>query len=237
MSIEDEAAMSRTLQGISSMATSRILADLAGAYEAETGQRIVFQSLGGVVAARRIREGEPFDVVALAADALEKLEAENHILPGSRAGFARSAIAVAVKAGSPHPRLGNEEEARKALLDARRVAYSTGPSGVHLLKLMAQWGVADAVAERLVQAPPGIPVAAMVARGEAEFGLQQLSELLHEPGVEIAGLLPAAIQSITLFAAGVGARSANISDARDFCAYLASSKAADAIRRHGMEPN
>jgi molybdate transport system substrate-binding protein len=231
-----EQAMAETIQGVSSMATRQILADLAGQYEGETGRKIDFKSMGGVVAAQRIRNGEPFDIAVLAADALERLEAENHILSGSRTGFARSGVAMAVAAGSPHPRLNDEDDVRSAILAARAIAYSTGPSGAHLVKLMETWGVRQIVSPRLILAPPGVPVGALIARGDAEIGFQQLSELLHEPGVEVAGPLPPDIQSTTIFSIGIGSRSENVVISREFCSYLTSTRTAEAKLRYGMEP-
>jgi molybdate transport system substrate-binding protein len=228
--------MIQTVRGVSSMATRQILADLVRGYETETGWTVNIQSMGGVVAAQRVRDGEPFDIVVLAADALEKLEAENHIVAGSRVGFARSAIAMAVKAGSTRPRWNDESDVKQAVLNARTVAYSTGPSGVHLANLLKKWRIDQIVEPRLVAAPPGVPVGALIARGDAEIGFQQLSELMGEPGAEIVDLLPEPVQSITLFSIGLGIRSTNILPSRGLYAYLTSTKAHEAIRRHGMEP-
>jgi molybdate transport system substrate-binding protein len=228
--------MAETIQGVSSMATRLILVDLAGRFEEETGRKADIKSMGGIVAAQRIREGEPFDIAVLAADAMQTLEAEGHLLPSSPTGFARSGIAMAVAAGSPHPRLNDEDDVKRAILAARAVAYSTGPSGAHLVKLMERWGVKQIVAARLVLAPPGVPVGALIARGDAEIGFQQLSELLHEPGVEVAGPLPREIQLMTMFSLGIATRSVDVSVSRDFCHYLTSTKAAEAILRFGMEP-
>ena len=105
-----------------------------------------------------------------------------------------------------------------------------------LSQLFARWGIADQIAPRMVQAPPGVPVGALVARGEVALGFQQLSELLHVPGITIAGPLPAAIQITTTFSAGVGAQSPQTDAARALLAYLASPQAADAKRRQGMAP-
>src|SRR4051794_20762856 len=148
--------MTPPITGLSSMATRQILADLARGYEARTGQPVAFRSLGGVEAARLVRAGEPADVVILASTVIERLEAEGHLVAGSRAGFARSGIAVAVRAGAPRPGIGDAAAVRQAVLDAPRICTSTGPSGDHLLRLFERWGIAEAVAQRTVQAPPGV---------------------------------------------------------------------------------
>ncbi len=125
---------------------------------------------------------------------------------------------------------------RQAVLSARSLSYSTGPSGVQLAKLFERWGIAAELAPRIVQAPPGVPVGTLVARGEVELGFQQLSELIHLDGIEIVGPLPPEMQIITTFSAGVCAKSAQAEAVRDLLAYWASPRTADAKRRQGMEP-
>jgi molybdate transport system substrate-binding protein len=228
--------MTRQVTGISSMATRQILADLGAAYLERSGVEIAIKSLGGVEAARQVRAGQPIDVVVLAATVMEQLEAEGHIAPGTRVAVARSAIAVAVRAGARRPGLEDEEAVNRAMLDAGAVGYSTGPSGDHLVRLWERWGVADAMIGRAVQAPPGVPVGAMVASGKVELGIQQLSELLHVPGIEVVGLLPPAIQATTVFTAGVAATSDQPDKARGFLDFLVSPETEAVKRRYGMEP-
>src|SRR4051794_14731871 len=127
--------MTGQLTGLSSMATRQILTDLAGAYGQRTGRRVVIQSMGGVEAARRVRAGEPADIIVLASNVMEQLEAEGHLVPGSRMGFARSGIAMAVPAGAFRPSIGDEDSVKQAILEAPRTCYSTGPSGDHLKRL------------------------------------------------------------------------------------------------------
>ena len=121
--------------------------------------------------------------------------------------FARSEIAIAVPAGSPRPGVESEQAVRRAMIEARRICYSTGPSGDHLKTLCEKWGVTETVLQRALTAPPGVPVASLVARGEADLGFQQLSELIGQPGIEVVGSLPPEIQSVTVFSAGVSAAS------------------------------
>jgi molybdate transport system substrate-binding protein len=228
--------MAADIVGISSMATRQILSELSGAYQRRTGRSVAIESVGGVDAARRIRAGEAFDVIVLADDAMKQLEADGFLKSGSCAGFAESAIAVAVRSGAKHPSLTDEAATKAAILAAQSICYSTGPSGTHVVKLLEKWGVDQLMAARIVKAPPGVPVGALVARGEAELGFQQLSELLDLPGIEIAGPLPPEIQCVTLFSCGVGARASNGAGAQDLIGYLTASDADTAKRRHGMEP-
>lgn len=228
--------MSAPLTGISSMATRQILTELTKAYQAATGQKVAIESVGGVDAAKRVRAGEAFDIVVLADDVIRQLEAEEMLKAGSRAGFAQSAMAVAIPAGAQRPDLSNGNSLKAAVLSAKTIGYSTGPSGNHLLNLLKTWGIEQAVADRLVKASPGVPVGTLVARGEAELGFQQLSEFLGVAGIEIAGPLPEDVQSVTLFSCGIGARVTSEAGARDLIKYLTSDDAALSKRRQGMEP-
>ena len=230
-----ETGMTR-ITGLSSMATRHILADLARDYEQRYGAKVEIRSMGGVEAAQLARAGERTDIVALASKVMQSLEAEGHIAKGSIRGFARSEIGLAVPAGARRPSVENENAVRQAMIEAQRLCYSTGPSGDHFKALCEKWGLADSVLSRALKAPPGVPVATLVAKGEADLGLQQLSELIGQPGIEVVGPLPAEIQAVTVFSAGVSTASAEPDAAQALVAYLASVESQDAIRRHGMEP-
>ena len=173
--------MADRITGISSMATRALLADLARAYEQQTGTTVAIESVGGVDAAKRVQAGEAFDAVFLASDAIDRLIASGHV-SGPRADLVRSPVAIAVREGAPRPDVSSEAALKAAVLAAPRVSYSTGPSGVHLQKLFERWGIAAEIAPRIVQAPPGVPVGSLVARGDVDLGFQQLSELMHLRG-------------------------------------------------------
>jgi molybdate transport system substrate-binding protein len=224
------------ISGISSMAMRHVLAELADAYEQRSRQRVAIVSVGGVEAARRIKDGEPFDFVVLAAEAIEQLASDGRIDPGSRTDLARSSVAIAVAPGAPRPDISTESAIRDAVLRARSVGYSTGPSGAHLVRLFERWGIADAIAPRIVQAPPGIPVDTLVASGDVELGFQQLSELMRLPGIDVVGLLPPEIQVVTVFSAAACTASNRGAAADALLAFLASPEADAVKRRHGMEP-
>jgi molybdate transport system substrate-binding protein len=225
--------MSTTLAGISSMATRLILAELTQRYETATGVKAEIRSMGGVDAAKRVREGEAVDIVILASKPMAELEAEGHIVAGSIKGFTRSGMAIAVRAGTAHPDISDEAAVKAVVLAAGKVGYSTGPSGDHLLKLCERWGVDP---DRLLKAPPGVPVGSLVAKGEADLGFQQLSELINVPGLEVVGPLPPEIQSVTVFAAGVASASKEQEQTQALIAYLTSPETEAAKRAQGMEP-
>ncbi|MDR2297367.1 MAG: molybdate ABC transporter substrate-binding protein [Comamonas sp.] len=225
------------MKGISSMATRQVLADLASAWKEQGGEPVDIESVGGVDAAQRVQTGdEPFDLVFLASNAIDKLEAAGRVLPGSKVDLMLSSTAVAVPAAASQPDIRSEEAVRAAVLAAPCVGFSTGPSGVALQKLLERWGIAEEIKPRLVQARPGVPVGSMVASGEVALGFQQLSELIHVQGIQIVGALPAAIAIDTVFSAAVVSGAANVEAAQRLLAFMASPQAAEAKRRQGMEP-
>lgn len=233
---EHNRAMTSPITGISSMATKGLLSELSEAYRQRSGQGVAIEAVGGVDAAKRVQAGEAFDVVVLAADAIDKLLAAGHLAAGSKVDLVRSGVSVAVRAGAPRPDIGSEDALKRAVLAARTVGYSTGPSGVQLAKLFERWGIAEQIAARIVTAPPGVPVGALVAKGEVELGFQQLSELMHLEGIDVLGPLPEPVQIVTIFSAGVGAKSAQPDAARALLQFMASPAAADAKQRQGMTP-
>jgi molybdate transport system substrate-binding protein len=227
--------MKSTIKGISSMATRQVLAELVSAFEQRSGHTVVIESVGGVDAAKRVQTGEHFDVVILASDAIDKLIAAGCLLPGSRVDLVRSGVAVAVQAGAAQPDIGSEAAVCQAVLAARSVSYSTGPSGVALNQLFERWGIAAQIKDRIVTPPPGIPVGKLVASGAVELGFQQYSELLHVPGIDVLGPLPAEIQITTIFSAGLSATSSQPDAVRAMLADMTSIDATPAKQRQGMD--
>lgn len=228
--------MTTALTLISSMATKQVLTELIASYTSQhPGSAIDLTSVGGVDAAKRVAAGEPFDGVVLGSDALDKLIAAGHVAADSRVDIVRSGVAVAVQAGSPHPDLGSEASVKQAVLAAPTLGYSTGPSGVALARLFERWGIADQIQHRIVTPPPGVPVGTLVASGEVALGFQQLSELMHLPGIDVVGPLPPAIQIETIFAGGVVAASPHGDVMRALLRFLASPGTAGVKQANGMQ--
>ena len=228
--------MSSIMTVLSSMATRKVLGELARSYEQRTGHRVKSEAIGGIDAERRVRNGAAADIVILASKVIEQLEVEGHLAPGCRRNFASSRIAVAVRSGEARPSIHDEERVKQAILGAPRIGYSTGPSGDHLKQLWERWGVASSVSRRAVQAPPGVSVGALIAQGEVDLGFQQLSELLDVPGIDVLGTLPPDLQGVTVFSMGLSSNSLGRSQACDLVEYLSSPEADEAKRRNGMEP-
>ena len=218
------------------MAMRRVLTDACEAFARHAQQSVDVVAMGGIDALQRVQRGEPFDFVVLASDAIEQLAAAGHVDAATRTDLARSQIAIAVAHGAATPDIGSERAVREAVRRARTVGYSTGPSGAYVMQLFARWRIAGADGPRLVQAPSGVPVGTLIARGDVDLGFQQTSELMHVPGVDIIGPLPPDIQLATAFSAAVCTAANDVASAKALLAYLASPAADDAKRRHGMAP-
>jgi molybdate transport system substrate-binding protein len=227
--------MPATLKLISSMATREVLTELAARFERDTNQKVATEAAGGVDVAKRVQNGEAVDIVVLASNAIDKLIADGKVLAGSRVDLVRSGVSIAVRAGAARPDVSSEDTVKRAVLNAKTVSYSTGPSGVYLEKMFARWGILEDIRSRIVVPPPGKPVGSLVAEGTVELGFQQSSELINLAGIDVLGPLPPAIQTITIFSGGVAAISAHADSARAVLEFMASPGAADAKQRHGMD--
>jgi molybdate transport system substrate-binding protein len=214
---------------------------LAPEFERTTGNTLVTSwgpSMGNTADAvpSRLRRGESIDVVIMVGYALGDLIKEGKVIADSRVDLARSSIGIAVRAGAPKPDISSVDALRSALLAANSIAYSDSASGVYISsELFKRLGIADQVASKS-RMIPAEPVGAVVARGEAELGFQQISELKPIAGIDLAGPLPPDLQKITIFSAGIVVGSREPEAAKALIAFLASPAAAPAIMESGMEP-
>lgn len=208
--------------------------ELAPQFEKATGHAIKTTWAGTNDVVKRVSGGEIYDLIIMSADAFPKLE--GHIAPGSRTNLVSSGIAVAVRPGAARPDLSSGETVKKALLATQSVGFSSGPSGVYLQTMFAKMGIADAIKAKSKQTPPGTPVATILRSGEIELGFQQVSELVHEKGIDYIGPLPADIQHISRFAGGVHVQAKQPESAKAWLRFLTDPSNAAVIRKHGLEP-
>jgi molybdate transport system substrate-binding protein len=219
--------------------------ELAPAFERSSGHRLVTTrgpSLGDSPEAipSRLKRGEPADVVIMVGASIDDLARQGLVRAGSKVDLARSQIGMVVRAGAEKPDIGGVDAFKRALLNAKSIAYSDSASGIYLsTTLYTKLGIADQVAgkSRKVRGPPsGEPVAAVVARGEAEIGFQQVSELIHVPGVTFVGAIPAELQQDTFFSAALANAARQPQAAGALLRFLASPEAAPAISKAGLAP-
>lgn len=229
------------LRVVSSGGFAEAYKELAPEFERRTGHRLVAEwgpSMGDTANAvpARLARKEPIDVLIMVGYALGQLVDQGTVAADSRADLARSLIGVVVRAGAPRPDISTPDGLRQALLAAKSIAYSDSASGVYIQNQMfKRLGIEDQVRDK-ARMIPAEPVGAVVARGEAEIGFQQISELKPIAGIDLVGPLPAEVQQVTVFSAGVLANSREPEAARALVRFLASPEAADAVRRSGMEP-
>jgi molybdate transport system substrate-binding protein len=210
-------------------------------FERTTGHKVLTAygpSMGTTVNAIpvRLERGEPADVLIMVGYALEDLIKQGKVADGSRVELAKSLIGVAVKSGAPKPDISSADSLRRALLAAKSVAYSDSASGVYIsTEMFGRLGIAEAMNHKAKKIP-ATPVGEIVAHGDAEIGFQQISELKPVQGIDIVGPLPADLQKVTVFSAGIANVSKEPEAGRALIKFLASPQGGDAIAKSGMEP-
>ena len=226
--------MIEALTGLSSKATQHLLADLSARFEERHGVPIQIESAGGVDVARRVRDGEHADLLVLADDAMSALGDDGFLVPGTLRRLFDSEVVLAVPSAAPDPEIDTEDDLLTTLRALGRLAYSTGPSGTALLRWLERMGVAAELDSRLVQAPPGTPVATLLADRRADLGIQQRSELSGVPGVRVVGPLPGAAAITSTFSGAVLATSRN-RWAGAALAFFGSVEVSERVEHHGMQ--
>ena len=213
-----------------------VMLDLVPAFERTSGTKLVITwgSANGLL--KELETGADGDLAILTAEAIDGLIAQGKVVAGSRVDLASSGIGVAVRKGARKPDIGSPDALKSALLAAKSVAHSkTGMSGIYFPTVLARLGIADEMKSRIVMPEPGTPVGELIAKGDAEIGVQQISELLPVAGVDIVGPLPAALQKITTFSAGLLAGAKDPDTANALVKFLAA-EAPRLLKEKGLEP-
>jgi len=216
--------------------------ELVPEFERATQHKIVSAfgaSMGGAPDSipSRLQRGEPVDIVILARSALDGLVTQGKVVAGSQVDLVRSSIGMAVRAGAPKPDISSVEALKRTLLQAKSIAYSDSASGVYIsTELYQRLGIADQVASKSKRIPSSERVGTVVARGDAEIGFQQISELLPIKGIDYVGPLPQDAQRVTVFSAGIAVGAKEPEAAKALIAFLASPAATAAIKKSGLEP-
>jgi molybdate transport system substrate-binding protein len=221
---------------IASNAVKEALAELASDFEDVTWHEVDIVWGGTLDIARRIGAGEVVDIVILSDARIDDLIRQGRLAAGSRVDIARSGIGMAVRSGARAPDISSAAAFEAAVLAAGSIVLSSGPSSVYLAGLFRTLGIADAIKSKIHRIGPGLPVGAAVARGEGEIGFTQVSELLSADGIVYVGPLPAQLQHITVWSAGMHSAAPTPDAARALIEYLTMPHAAAVFRRSGMEP-
>jgi molybdate transport system substrate-binding protein len=222
---------------ISGNALKTVLEELTPAFERATGHKLVVIWGGSVPLKAQIEKGEAFDLAVLTATGIDDLIKQGKLVTATRTNLATSGAGVAVRKGAPKPDISSVEAFKRALLDAKSVAYvGQGSTGIYLKELLPRLGIADALNAKTKLLPLGNPVALAVANGEAEIGMTQISEILPYAGAELVGSFPAEIQLKTSFATAVGTNAKEPEPAKALIKFLTAPAAAPVFKAKGLDP-
>jgi molybdate transport system substrate-binding protein len=228
------AKVTAKIKVLSGGAMAGLIAEAVPLFEGSNGCQVAVE-IGLTSALRKaIADGAAFDIALLPRADIDALARDGRIAIGQVTDIARSAIGVAVRAGAPKPDIATVDAFKRAILQAGSVTYSDGPSGLYIAGLMERLGLAEAIKPK-TRLTTG-PVAELLARGEAELGLQQIVAILPVDGAELVGPLPGELQNIIVYAAGISAQSASAEAARTFITFMGTSEVVRIVRAKGLEP-
>jgi len=221
---------------LSSNGVKTVLEELAPQFEKATGHKLVFRFAPAADLKAQIEKGEPCDLAILTAAAIDDLIKQGKLAQATRADIARSGAGVAIKKGAPKPDIATTDAFKRTLLQAKSIAYvGTGATGANMRKIFDKLGIAEEMKAK-TKLLAGIGAADAVAKGEAELGFTQISEILHVDGADLAGPLPPELQIYTVFPAAVAATAKEPAAAQAFIKFLTAPAAAPVIKAKGMEP-
>jgi molybdate transport system substrate-binding protein len=210
--------------------------ELVPEFERTSGHKLAIRWGSTVGLVGEIKNGAIADLVILTAEAIEDLVAQGKIVAGSRVDLARSGIGIAVRKGAAKPDIGTADALRSSLLAAKSIAHSRhGASGIYFSTVLQRLGIAEQMKPKTV-IPESSPVGEVIARGEAEIGIQQISELLPVAGIEIVGPLPGDLQKVTVFSAGLCTSGTEPAGAKALVTALSAKSNQSVIKRKGLEP-
>jgi molybdate transport system substrate-binding protein len=221
---------------LSSTAMREALEDLVPMFEKASGHKVTIVFKSGVDVSAALRAGAVADIAVSTGEALDELAKEGRIVTGSRVDFARPRVGVAVRSGAPKPDISTPDGFRNALLAAKSIGYSKGPSGIHLEGVMKRLGIFDQIKSKLIQPALGVRVGSLVARGEADIGVQQINELLPIPGIDFVGPLPGELQTVLVYSLAAPAMAKERDAAAALVKYLTSEAVLPVFKKLGMDP-
>lgn len=236
LALAPSAARTAEVRTLAANAVKGPLVELVAAFETATGHTVRMAWGGTEGIAARIERGEAVDIVLIGSDRLDRLLADGRLRAGTKREFARSGVGVAIRPGLPRPNVTTAAGVREAVLAAGRIAYSSGPSGAYVADMLARMGIGERIAGRVIKPASGIQVADLLARGEADLGFQQVSELLDASGIDYLGPLPADIQNVTIYALAQHPSAEASEAAQALARFLTRPEAAPAVVRAGMDP-
>jgi len=228
-------AQAAEIRLLSSGAMKEIISELLPEFETASGHKVTPTWTGTANMIKQIEAGEVFDLVVIGVPEVEKFATAGKFLSGSRADLGRSGVGLAVKAGAPKPDISNADAVKKAMVNAKAVAYSTGPIGVYVRALLDKLGIADQVVPKAKVAASGMRVGDFLIKGEADLAFQQISELMHEHGIDFLGPLPADIENYTVYSSGISSAAKEADAARALQAFLRAANAGPTYKKNGME--
>jgi molybdate transport system substrate-binding protein len=227
---------------LSTTAMKMVFEEIAPAFEHTSGHRLAVELGPSLRQEKRLAEGEAADVAIVTRNGTEALTASGKITPGSLIDVARSSIGVCIAKGAPRPDISSAEAFKRAMLAAKSVALSKpvggGASGVHMAKVFEQLGITEPMRAKSHYGAGGAAGLAglVVLGGEAEIGIQQMSELMAVSGIDVVGLLPAALQSVTMFTGGIPTSASHAEAGRALLQFLTTLDVKNVIRSRGLEP-
>ena len=230
------AAGAAEIKVLSTQATEEAYKELVPQFEKASGHKVTTVFTGTLGAMKRLSDGEAYDLLIMSRQSIDELAQSGKVVAGSRTDIAKSGVGAAVGKGKPKPDISTVDALKKSLLAAKSIGYSTGPSGIYVVTMFQKMGIADEIKTKLKQTPTGVFVGSTIASGEAEIGFQQVSELSFFPGIDYVGPIPAEVQLITIFSAGIPAGTKQADAAKALVSFITAPAAAVIFKKHALDP-